>query len=113
MIVLLSYSINLSAKSDVDANIPSTGEVVNRSDSVLVSYDDLRLANSKLIQLDYEKKVNTKLRSIIANDSITLQNYKNINNRISNDCRKAVHQRNIIFGAAALFFITTIILLVK
>lgn len=113
MIVLLNCSISLFAKSDVNAFNSSTGEVVNRNDSVLVSYDDLRLANSKLIQLDYEKKVNTKLRSIITNDSITLQNYKNINNRISNDCRKAIHQRNIIFGVATLFFITTIILLVK
>ena len=112
-IVLLSYSINLLAKSDYDATFPSTGEVVNRNDSVLISYDDLRRANSKLIQLDYEKQININLRNIISNDSIALQNYKNINNRINKDYHKAINQRNIAIGCGALFFITTIILLIK
>lgn len=112
-IVLLSYSINLLAKSDYNATFPSTGEVVNRNDSVLISYDDLRRANSKLIQLDYEKQINTNLRTVIKNDSIVIKNYKALNDRISKDCKKVVKQRNIAIGTGILFFISSILLLMK
>lgn len=110
-IVLLSYSINLLAKSDYDATFPSTGEVVNRNDSVLISYDDLRRANSKLIQLDYEKQINTNLRNIISNDSIVIRDYQVLNEKINKDCKKAIRQRNIAIGGAAALFITTIVTL--
>ena len=109
MIVLLSYSINLSA-NDV---ITSTGELVNRNDSVLISFDDLRLANSKLVELDYEKQVNNNLRNIISNDSIIIKNYKTINDKVNKDCKKYVRQRNIAISSTALFFLTTIIFLLK
>lgn len=119
MIVLLSCSINLLA-SNINMNCAylSTGGVVVENtivkDSVLVSYNDLRLANSKLIELNYEKKINNKLRSIITNDSIIIEDYKVLNERINKDCKKAISQRNIMFGSATVLFITTIItLLVK
>ena len=112
MIVLLGCSINLSANNiDVDSLHLSTGEDVNLKDSVLISYDDLRLANSKLIELDYEKQVNTKLRSVIHNDSIIIQDYQVLNERINKDCKKAVRQRNIAIGGGAFLFLTTIIML--
>ena len=114
MIVLLGCSINLSANNtSSEYSHPSTGEVVNRNDSVLISYDDLRLVNSKLIELDYEKQINTNLRNIIANDSIIIQNYQVLNDKLNKDCKKIVNQRNIIASCAALFIFTTIVLLVK
>lgn len=114
MIVLLGCSINLLASNKhTNSTYFSTGGVVVE-DSVLVSYNDLRLANSKLIELDYEKKINNKLRSIITNDSIVIKDYKVLNERINKDCKKAISQRNIMFGSATVLFITTIItLLVK
>ena len=48
MIVLLSYSINLLAQNNKHF---STGEL----DSVRISYNDLRIVNSKLVELDYTK----------------------------------------------------------
>lgn len=112
MIVLLGCSINLSASNiDVDNLHPFTGERKQSNDSVLISYDDLRLANSKLIELDYEKQINNKLHSIIVNDSIIIRDYKVLNERINKDCKKAIRQRNIAIGGAAAFFITTIIIL--
>ena len=45
MIVFLVYSINTLGNNLVS----STGE----QDSVLISYDDLRVATSKMIELDY------------------------------------------------------------
>ena len=110
MTVLLSYSTNLLANnSDIDSLHPSTGGVDHPKDSVLISYDDLRLVNSKLIELDYEKQINTNLRNIIANDSIVIQNYQGLNNRINKDYKKVIRQRNIMFGGAVVLFLTTLI----
>lgn len=118
MIVLLSCSINLLAsnKETCCAHLSTGGVVVKNSsvkDSVLVSYDDLRLANSKLIELDYEKKINTTLRSIIVNDSIIIQHYKSSNALINKSYKKAIHQRNIAIGGGIVFSIVTLLLLLK
>ena len=110
MTVLLSYSTNLLANnSDIDSLHSSTGDVDYPKDSVLISYDDLRLVNSKLIELDYEKQINTNLRNIISNDSIVIQNYQGVNNRINKDYKKVIRQRNIMFGGAVVLFLTTLI----
>lgn len=113
MIVLLGYSTNLYANKQIDSLKLSTGEVFILEDSVLISYDDLRIVNSKLIQLDYEKQINANLRTIIKNDSIVIKDYKLLNDRISKNCKKVVRQRNIAIGTGVLFFISSILLLVK
>lgn len=113
MIALLGYSTNLYANNKIDSLNLSTGEVFILEDSVLISYDDLRIVNSKLIQLDYEKQINANLRTIIKNDSIVIKDYKILNDRISKNCKKTVRQRNIAIGTGVLFFISSILLLVK
>lgn len=118
MIVLLGCSINLLASSvDMTCTYLSTGGVVvedtNVKDSVLISYNDLRLANSKLIELDYEKKINTTLRTIVANDSIIIQHYKNNNALLNKSYKKAIRQRNIAIGGGIVFSIVTLLLLLK
>ena len=113
MIALLGYSTNLYANNQVDSLNLSTGDVFIPEDSVLISYDDLRIVNSKLIQLDYEKQINANLRTIIKNDSIVIKDYKLLNDRISKNCKKVVRQRNIAIGTGVLFFISSILLLVK
>lgn len=113
MIALLGYSMNLYASNQIDSLNLSTGEVFIPEDSVLISYDDLRIVNSKLIQLDYEKQINANLRTIIKNDSIVIKDYKLLNDRISKNCKKVVRQRNIAIGTGVLFFISSILLLVK
>ena len=113
MIALLGYSTNLYASNQIDSLNLSTGEVFIPEDSVLISYDDLRIVNSKLIQLDYEKQINANLRTIIKNDSIVIKDYKLLNDRISKNCKKVVRQRNIAIGTGVLFFISSILLLVK
>lgn len=112
MIALLGCSISLSANNtDVDSLYLSTGDVVQSKDSVLISYDDLRRANAKLIELDYEKQINSNLRNIISNDSIVIRDYQVLNEKINKDCKKAIRQRNIAIGGAAALFITTIVTL--
>ena len=113
MIALLGYSTNLYANNQIGSlNLP-TGEVFIPEDSVLISYNDLRIVNSKLIQLDYEKQINANLRAIIKNDSIVIKDYKLLNDRISKNCKKVVRQRNIAIGTGVLFFISSILLLLK
>ena len=113
MIVLLGYSTNLYASNPTDSLNLSTGEIVTPEDSGLISYNDLRIVNSKLIQLDYEQQINANLRTIIKNDSIVIKDYKLLNDRISKNCKKVVRQRNIAIGTGVLFFISSILLLVK
>lgn len=113
MIVLLSCSINLLASSiNTNRTCSSTGGVVVE-DSVLVSYNDLRLANSKLIELDYEKKINKTLRSVIVNDSIIIKHYKNSNILLNKSYKKLIRQRNIAIGGGVIFSIVTLLLLLK
>ena len=118
MIVLLSCSINLLASNtNMNCAYISTGGVVVEDtivkDSVLISYNDLRLANSKLIELDYEKKINTNLRSVIVNDSIIIQHYKTSNTLLNKSYKKAIHQRNVAIGGGITFSIVTLLLLLK
>lgn len=63
-----------------------TGELNN--DSTLIAFDDLRIVNSKLIELEYQKEINAKYKTIIQNDSIIINNYRNINNKIKEDSKK-------------------------
>lgn len=113
MIALLNYSTNLYASNPTNYLNLSTGEIVIPEDSVLISYNDLRIVNSKLIQLDYEQQINANLRTIIKNDSIIIKDYQVLNDRISKSRKKTVRQRNIAIGSGVLFFISSILLLVK
>ena len=110
MIALLACSINSSANNIGDS---STGEGDNRVDSVLIAYDDLRIANSKMIELEYEKEINVKLKEVLSNDSIIIADYSKLNEKLNKDCNKLALQRNICFGVAFATFITSILLIVK
>lgn len=111
MIAHLSCSISCWANEN--NCISPTGEVKKINDSVYISYDDLKIVNSKLIELNYEKEINTKLRHIVTNDSVIIENHIKLYNNLNKDCNKYVKQRNIYFGIAIVGIITSIILLVK
>ena len=116
MIVLLSYSTNLYAN---DYHISSTGEVV-QEDSVLISYNDLKVVNGKLIELKYEKETNNILRTIIRNDSLIIDTLTINNLRLTSEVqtlnktnKKYKKQRNIGFSVGIIGIITTILMLIK
>lgn len=110
MTVLLGCSTSLFADN---INFP-TGEVVEQTDSVMISYDDLRIVNSKLVELEYEKQINNNLRQVVANDSIIINDYSAINDRLNKDCKRYVCQRNIAIGGGVFITILgAILLLVK
>ena len=115
-IALLSCSINLYAN---DYHIPSTGEVV-QEDSVLISYNDLKVVNGKLIELKYEKETNNILRTIIRNDSLIIDTLTIDNIRLTSEVKtlnksnkKYKKQRNVGFGIGIVGIITTIFMLIK
>lgn len=87
MIALLTCSMSWS-KSDNDSIHSSTGEPTQ--DSVLIAYSDLRVANSKMVELKYEKEINKHYRTIVSNDSIAINS---LNLRIDNMVEK--HKRDI------------------
>ena len=93
MIVLLSYS---SSWSENDAHPSFMGEVPQ--DSVLVSVDDLRAANAKMIELRYEKEINNSLKEIIKNDSIAIVALREDNSVIEQQAKKYKRERNIAGG---------------
>lgn len=108
MIVLLNC---LSSWSRNDASSSFMGEVT--TDSVLVSIDDLRVANAKMTELKYEKEVNLSLKEIVKNDSIAInalreENY--INKAQLKDYKK---QRNILGGVSIGTLILLVISLIK
>ena len=108
MTVLLSCSMNLSASNN--DTIPSMGGL--KQDSVLIAYSDLRKVNGKLIELEYEKDINERLRTIISNDSIAIHTLRNSIDSINLDADKRVNkikrERNVAIGTT----IVSIILLV-
>lgn len=113
MTVLLGCSMNSYANNEINDYQPSYGG----ADSTLISFNDLRLVNSKLIELDYEKQINKNLREIIANDIIIIDNYKRLQQKTSKDLQKAINQRNIFIGTTVGVFVVgtlvTTLLLVK
>ena len=116
MIALLSCSINLYANN---YHIYSTGEVIQK-DSVLISYNDLKVVNCKLIELKYEKETNNVLRTIIRNDSLIIDTLTVDNLRLTSDVqilnksnKKYKKQRNVGFGIGIVGIIATILMLIK
>lgn len=104
MIVLLSYS---SSWSESNAMLSSTGEVTE--DSVLVSIDDLRAANAKMIELRYEKDINLNLKEIIKNDSIAIVALRKDNSVAEERAKKYKRERNVAGGASGVLLVLLIL----
>ena len=93
MIALLSYSTSWCQNN---VSLSSTGEQYGKSDSVVISYDNIRIVNSKLIQLKYEKEINDSLKVIINNDNKIIKEYNNNIKSLNTKIKKVTTQRNII-----------------
>lgn len=93
MIVLLSCSISWCQNDN--ATISSTGELTASPDSVLITFDDLRKANAKMVELKYEKEINDSLRSIIKNDDAIMREYRSNINALKKQITQAKKQRNL------------------
>ena len=92
-IVLLNCSTSWCQSNQYD--ISSTGEFTANKDSVLISFNDLRKVNAKMIELKYEKEINDSLRVIVANDDIIIREYKYNNNALQSKIKQEVKRRKI------------------
>ena len=91
--------------------IPSTGEVSD--DSVLVSINDIRIANSKMLELVYVQKVNELLQEHLDNDSVIISNLENemvsVKKKYSDNVKEIKRQRNI-FGGVSIISLLLLVL---
>lgn len=78
-------------------------------DSVLVSYNDLRSANAKIIELKYTKEANSKLKDIIRNDSIIQVKQANIINTTNKKVKRLKKERNVFGGISIISILAVII----
>ena len=104
MIVLLSCSTSLSSRGQTIKS--STGRI--EQDSVTIAISDIRKANAKLIELNYEKDINKNLRQIIKNDSVLAEQARQRYILLDRSCKQIKKQRNIAYCSAG----TTIMLLI-
>lgn len=108
MIVLLSCSTSWCQNDN--ATISSTGELTATPDSVLISFDDLRKANAKMVELKYEKEINDSLRSIIKNDDIIMREYSRNVDALKKQVKQVKRQRNLAIGGGVLATLSMAIL---
>ena len=100
MIVLLSCSTSWCQNDN--ATISSTGELFATPDSVLISFDDLRKANAKMVELKYQKEINDSLRSIIKNDDTIMREYSRNVDALKKQIKQTKRQRNLAIGGGLL-----------
>ena len=86
----------------------STGGVYP-DDSVLVSDDDLRNANAKMIELKYTKEANSKLKDIIRNDSIIQVKQANVINTTNKKVKRFKNECNVFAGVSIISILAVII----
>lgn len=119
MILLLWTCSTNWCQSNLNDSIPLTGEEM-QTDSVLVPISALRVANAKMIELEYEKEINKNLQCIIQNDSLLINavstNLTACEVAYSNkdiELKEMEKQRNIAIGAgggASLLFLVLLII---
>lgn len=92
-----------------EASTSSSTGGVYPNDSVLVSYNDLRKANAKMIELKYTKEANSKLRDIISNDSVIQVKQANVINTTNKKVKRLKKERNVFGGISIISILAVII----
>jgi hypothetical protein len=110
MIVLLSCSTSWCQNDNTTTTIPSTGELSATPDSVLISFDDLRKANAKMVELKYQKEINDSLRSIIKNDDAIMREYNRNVDALKKQIKQVKKQRNIAVGGGLFATLSLVVL---
>ena len=74
--------------------------VVEQGDTLIeVPISTIKIANSKMVELKYQKEINANLKQVIANDSIIIAGLKNNVLYEKNKAKGYKKQRNIAGGA--------------
>lgn len=81
--------------------------IIKHCDSVVVSVDALRIANTKMIELKYEKEINANLQEVIKVDSVLISSFESnlfaIKKQAKEEIDNMKKQRNkaIVIGSAS------------
>ena len=109
-IALLSYSTSW-CQTNKTPTLSLTGEL--QSDTICIPIELLKVANAKMVELDYEKQINQNLREVVYSDSIVIADLRNTieHNEVvyNNTLTKVELQRNIAFGTSGLLLVLLII----
>lgn len=101
MIVQLNCSMSWS--KGIDGALSPTGGLLP-PDSVLISIEDLKVANAKILELKYEKEINKSLTETIHNDSILIgvlnRRVQDADERCERKNKRIKTQRNILGGVS-------------
>lgn len=108
MIVLLSCSTSWCQNN---TTIPFTGVLEEGDTLIEVPISTIKIANSKMIELKYEKKINANLKEVILNDSIIINGLQNNVLYEQNKAKEYKKQRNIVGGAGVGAIILSILIL--
>lgn len=110
-IALLSCSTSW-CQIDNAPSFSSTGGV-EQTDTVCIPVELLKIANAKMVELEYEKQINENLRVVISNDSIIIDDLRNTieHNEVvyTDNINKVETQRNIAIGTSAILLVLFII----
>lgn len=83
------------------------------NDTVCIPVELLRVANAKMVELEYEKQINENLREVVYNDSIVIDDlYNTIEHNgvvYAANINKVETQRNIAIGTSAILLVLFII----
>lgn len=109
MIALLSYSTSW-CQSKINT-ISSTGGLTDTT-HVYITYDALRKANAKMIELKYQKEINDSLQSIIANDEYIIKVYDNNAKVLNKQLSKAKRERNMAISGTVFTIAVGVLLFV-
>lgn len=108
MIVLLSYSTSWCQNN---VTIPFTGVLAEGDTLVEVPISTIKIANSKMVELKYEKQINANLKEVVLNDSIIINSLQNNVLYEQTKAKKYKKQRNIASGAGIGAIILSIFIL--
>lgn len=118
MIALLSCSTSWCKNKVFEPDsLPSTGVLEKQDTSILIPIEYIRIANSKMIELKYEKQINSELNKLVDNDSVIISQlqkdliYCTESNK--EKLKKVKKQRNIFLCSTIGVALLSLLLLIR
>ncbi|MBO7693030.1 MAG: hypothetical protein J6Y28_09625 [Acholeplasmatales bacterium] len=97
--------------------IPSTGVLEQTDTVVAIPISFIKIANSKMVELKYEKEINSNLIEVVKNDSLVISGLEyELNNCLENkevEVKRIRKQRNIFIATTIGAALVSLLVLLK